>query len=322
MVSFDLSGGAANPRHGVTRAEPVPTTTDGPIESPSDAGATEPPVATAPANAPTGLAQRARQSLPPGALLIFDEAAGEVILQHADGARTVHALDTPEAFEAVSAAWLRCGWDVKYVYGFTWLGRPIIQLPEDMVRIQELIWQLRPDVVVETGIAHGGSLVFYASLFAAMGKGRAIGVDIDIRKHNRAAIEAHPLAERITLIEGSSTDPTTVVAVRGAIRPDETVLVVLDSNHLRDHVAAELRLYSPLVSRNSFIVVCDGIMAQVAGAPRTRPDWSWNNPLSAIECFLAGNPDFVLEEPESPFNEGLARRRVTYWPHCWLRRRA
>src|ERR1700679_1293794 len=118
-------------------------------------------------------------------MLPIDEGGGRVILHDADGARQEHALDTPEAFEAVSAAWLRCGWDVKYVYGFSWMGRPIVQLPEKIIRMQEIIWRLRPDAIVETGVAHGGSLIFYATLFAAMGHGRVIGVDIEIRPHNR-----------------------------------------------------------------------------------------------------------------------------------------
>ncbi len=158
-------------------------------------------------------------------MLTIDESLGRVTIRHADGSIEEHGPDSPEAFEAVSAAWLRCGWDVKYVYGFTWMGRPVIQLPEDMIRIQEVIWRVRPDVIVETGVAHGGSLVFYASLFEAMGHGRVIGVDIDIRKHNRTAIEAHPLSSRIELIQGSSTAHCTLSAVRHGIAPDECVLV-------------------------------------------------------------------------------------------------
>ena len=181
-------------------------------------------------------------------MLTIDEVSGRVTVCHPDGTAEEHALSTPEAFEAISAAWLRCGWDVKYVQSFTWMGRPVIQLPEDMIRIQEVIWRLRPDVIVETGVAHGGSLIFYASLFEAMGHGRAIGVDIDIREHNRTAIEAHPLATRITLISGSSTARGTLAAVRHGIAPDERVLVVLDSNHCSAHVGAELDLYAPLVS--------------------------------------------------------------------------
>ena len=253
-------------------------------------------------------------------MLTIDEARGRVIVSRADGTDDDLAFDSPEAFEAVSAAWLRCGWDVKYVYGFTWFGRPVIQLPEDMIRIQEVIWRLRPDVIVETGVAHGGSLVFYASLFEAMGHGRVIGIDVDIRSHNRIAIEAHPLARRITLIEGSSTAPETLEAVRRSIAPDETVLVVLDSNHSRAHVEAELDLYAPLVTGGCYIVACDGIMAQLAGAPRTAADWTWNNPIAAVEAFLARNADFVLDEPAFPFNEGVVRNRVTYWPKCYLKR--
>src|ERR1700712_2912009 len=128
------------------------------------------------------------------------------------------------------------------------MGRPVIQLPDDMVRIQEVIWQVRPTVIVETGVAHGGSLIFYASLFAAMGEGRVIGVDIEIRPNNRQAIEAHPLFDRIRLIEGSSTASATVDLVRSQLRPDDRVLVILDSNHTRQHVADELEAYAPLVS--------------------------------------------------------------------------
>ncbi len=119
-----------------------------------------------------------------------------------DGVTRLYGLDTPQAFKIVSDIWLRAGWDNKYVYSFTWLGRPIIQLPEDLIRIQEVIYLVRPDVIIETGVAHGGSLVFYASLCKAMDGGRVIGVDIEIRPHNRAAIESHPLFPFITLIEG------------------------------------------------------------------------------------------------------------------------
>jgi cephalosporin hydroxylase len=253
-------------------------------------------------------------------MLTIDETRGEVRIERADGTRATYGLDSPEAFEAVSAAWLRCGWDVKYVYGFTWLGRPVIQLPEDLLRLQEKLWRERPDVVIETGVAHGGSLVFHASMCELIGKGRVIGVDIDIRPAARSAITAHPLAHRITLIEGDSVAPATLAAVRAQISADERVLVVLDSGHTRAHVLAELNAYAPLVGPGDSIVVCDGIMADLAGAPRSAPDWTWNNPLSAIEDFLAENTDFVAEEPAFPFNEGRVRRRVTYWPRCFLRR--
>jgi cephalosporin hydroxylase len=253
-------------------------------------------------------------------MLTIDEANGLVTVARPDGSTAVLAMNSPEAFSVVSNAWLRCGWDVKYVYGFTWMGRPIIQLPEDLVRIQEVIWRLAPDVIVETGVAHGGSLVFYAGIQAALGRGRVIGIDVEIRSHNRAAIEMHPMSTRIALIEGSSTAPETLAAVRARIMPGETVLVLLDSDHSYAHVARELELYAPLVSLGSYIVACDGIMAQVAGAPRTKPDWTWNNPIFAVKEFLERDPRFRQEEPGFVFNEGTVRERVTYWPKSFLRR--
>ena len=253
-------------------------------------------------------------------LLTIDMARGEVAAVTADGTRRVHRMDTPEAFEAVSAAWLRCGWDTKYVYGFTWLGRPVIQLPEDLLRMQELLWRERPDVIVETGVAHGGSVVFHASICAMIGTGRVIGVDIDIRPAARAAIAAHPLAPRIALIDGDSTAPATLAALRARIAPEERVLVVLDSAHTRAHVRAELAAYAPLVGERGAIFVCDGIMAALCGAPRSAADWGWNNPQAAIDDFLAAHPHFAVEEPAFPFNEGAVRRPVTYSPRGLLRR--
>lgn len=229
-------------------------------------------------------------------------------------------LASPEAFSAISRAWLRCGWDTKYVYGFTWMGRPMIQLPEDMLRIQEVIYLVKPEVLIETGIAHGGSLIFYASLFHAMGKGRVIGIDIDIRPHNRKAIEAHEMYDRITMIEGSSVDKTVVSQVRAQIQPGERGLVILDSNHTKAHVLSELRAYAEFVGVGSYIVACDGIMQEVVGAPRTSPEWVTDNPQSAVQEFLAERDDFVLEEPVFPFNEGQVTERVTYWPNAFLRR--
>ena len=251
--------------------------------------------------------------------ITIDEAKSLVTVTDSAGERRL-PMDSPEAFAAVSRAWLRCGWDTKYVYGFSWLGRPIIQLPEDMIRIQEVIYRVRPTVIVETGVAHGGSLIFYASLFRTMGAGRVIGVDIEIRPHNRKAIEEHELSSYITLVEGSSIAPETVADVRRLIKPADRVLVILDSNHTKAHVEAELAAYAPLVSQGSYVVACDGIMAAVAGAPRTGADWSWNNPTAAAKEFAAANPDFVIEEPAFPFNEGCVTERVTYWPGAYLRR--
>lgn len=249
----------------------------------------------------------------------IDEERNVVIVRDGDH-EVCHSLSSAEGFEAASRAWIRAGWDTKYVYSFAWMGRPIIQLPEDMIRLQEVIWDLKPDVLIETGVAHGGSLIFYASLFEAMGKGRVVGIDIEIRPHNRAAIEEHPMHKRIQLLEGSSTATDIVSEVTKMVQPGETVLVVLDSNHTKEHVLEELRAYGPLVTVGSYIVATDGVMQQVKGGPRTGDDWDWNNPKAAAHAFVAEDNRFVIEEPTFPFNEGEVTQRVTYWPDAFIKR--
>lgn len=249
----------------------------------------------------------------------IDDERGEVVIRDGD-TEVRHSLASPEGFAAAARAWLRATWDAKYVYSFSWMGRPIIQLPDDMIRLQEVIYSVQPDVLIETGVAHGGSLVFYAALFEAMGRGRVIGVDIEIRPHNRLAIEAHAMKKRIELVEGSSTDPAVLDQVRAQLKPEDKVLVILDSNHTKEHVLNELRAYGELVSVGSWIVATDGIMEQVAGGPRTAPDWSWNNPRQAALDFVAEDKRFVIEEPMPTFNEGVAQARVSYWPDAYIRR--
>ena len=253
-------------------------------------------------------------------MLTIDEAHGRVVVSHEDGSAEEHKFDTPEAFEAVSAAWLRCGWDVKYVYGFTWMGRPVIQLPEDMIRIQEVIWRVRPDVIVETGVAHGGSLIFYASLFEAMGHGRVIGIDIDIRSHNRTAIEAHRMAKRITLVQGSSTAPETLAVVRHHLAPDERVMVVLDPT-----TAVRTSPPSWICTRRWCRLAATSLRATASWrrspvhrvprptGPGTTRSPRWKSSSRAIA-------DFVPEQPGFAFNEGVVRNHVTYWPKSYLRR--
>lgn len=230
-----------------------------------------------------------------------------------DESRTV-PLYTPEAFQAISRLWVKTGWAGKYSYNFKWMGRPIIQLPEDLLVVQEVIHKVQPEVIIETGLAHGGSSVFYASLMEIMGRGRVISIDIEIRPHNRAAIEAHPLKKRITLIERSSVAPETIEEVRKLVSPGEKVMVVLDSNHTREHVRRELELYGPLVTRGSYIVAADGIMEDLDDVPGGKPEWTGDNPKAAVLEFLAAHPEFELD-PEP------TRLGVTYWPDSFLRRK-
>jgi cephalosporin hydroxylase len=236
------------------------------------------------------------------------------------GQTKVLDLYSPEAFEAVSRQWVRVGWNQKYQYTFSWMGRPVIQLPEDMIRMQEVIFRVKPDLIIETGVAHGGSLIFYASLCKAMDKGRVLGIDIEIRPHNRVAIEAHPLSERIALVEGGSTAPDTVALVKSMVVPGEVVLVILDSNHTYAHVLGELQAYAELVTPGSYIVATDGIMQDLADVPRGTPSWATDNPTRAACDFCGQHPEFALEQPQWPFSESELSQNVTHWPGAWLRR--
>lgn len=251
-------------------------------------------------------------------MIVIDEELGHVLVDEG-GEQKKYSLNSSEAFKVVSNAWLRAGWNTKYVYSFSWLGRPIIQLPEDMIRMQEVISHVRPTKIVETGVAHGGSLIFYASLLKAMDiQGKVIGVDIDIRQHNRRAIEEHNLFGSIELIEGSSIDAAVIDRVSEHISAEDVVLVILDSCHSKAHVLSELEAYGPLVTEGSYIVATDGIMGAVAGQERAEADWTWNNPEQAAITFADGHDEFKIVEPEFPFNEGIIRDRVTYWPNCFL----
>lgn len=185
----------------------------------------------------------------------------------------------------------------RYSYNWKWLGRPIIQFPQDVMALQEIIWRTKPEVIVETGVAHGGSVIFSASMLALLGGTReVIGVDIDIRTHNKLAIEQHPLSEHVTLIQGSSIDPDIAAQVKARVN-GRTAIVVLDSNHTADHVFSELVLYSPLVSAGFYCIVLDTVIEYME--PSTIIDRPWragNSPLTAVERFLASQPRFFVDE--------------------------
>jgi cephalosporin hydroxylase len=180
----------------------------------------------------------------------------------------------------------------KYSYNFSWMGRPIIQYPQDMVAMQELIWEIRPDLIIETGIAHGGSLVYYASILELIGSGEILGIDIDIREHNRKAIEEHPMAKRISMIQGSSIDAAVIQQVKEKAQGKSRIMVSLDSNHTHEHVLAELNLYSPFVTKDSYIVVFDTIVEDMPSGMYDRPWDKGDNPKTAIWEFLKNNADF------------------------------
>jgi cephalosporin hydroxylase len=243
----------------------------------------------------------------------------ENVLIAPDGRRL--DLYSKEAFELLSDLWLKTSWNQKYSYTFTWLGRPIVQNPEDLMRLQEVIFTLRPDLIIETGVARGGLLIFYASLFKALGsEGRAVGIDMEIHQQTRKAIEGHELASYISLIEGDSLRPEIVARAREVIRPRDRVMVILASNPAKAHVLKELEIYAPLVSLGSYIVAADSIVGLVYDTPRGKPEWNSDNPTQAVREFAACHAEFVLEEPKWQFNDSELDRPITAWPGAWLKR--
>lgn len=234
---------------------------------------------------------------------------------------SVERMASDAELHAEAKSFVKKTCEYRYSYNFTWLGRPIIQYPQDMVAMQELIWSIRPDLILETGIAHGGSLIFYASmleLVASCGgnaNARIVGIDIDIRAHNRIQIENHPMAKRIEMIEGSSIDPRIIERARTLAGEVEKVMVCLDSNHTHDHVLSELEAYAPLASLNSYCVVFDTVVEDLP--EDLFPDRPWgpgNNPKTAVHEFLESHPEF--ENDESIENKLL----ITVAPGGYLKR--
>lgn len=236
-----------------------------------------------------------------------------------------------DEFKGLSQEWLRASMQRKYVYNFEWLGRPIIQYPQDMVAIQELVWRVRPDLIIETGIAHGGSLVLSASMLAMLDMCEAIeagktidprissrkvlGIDIDIREHNRAAIDRHPMASRIEMIQGSSVDAGVVEKVREFAAGYKRVMVFLDSMHTHEHVLAELDAYAPLVSSGSYCVVFDTFVEDMPEKFFADRPWDvGNNPKTAVKQWLDTRADFVVD------SEMECKLQVTVAPFGFLRR--
>jgi cephalosporin hydroxylase len=232
--------------------------------------------------------------------------ADEVNSRIADNRTNRVLTEAAQAFLVASA-------EAKYSYNFSWLGRPIIQYPQDMVAVEEIVWRIKPDLIIETGIAHGGSLVYSASLLAlldmceaieagttldpARSRRKVLGVDIDIRKHNRAAIEAHPMKSRIDMIEGSALAPDVIDRVRRSAQGYERVLVCLDSNHTHDHVLAELEAYAHLTTVGSYCIVFDTLVEDMPET--TYPDRPWgpgDNPKTAVHQFLRTHPEFVIDQ--------------------------
>ncbi|MCX6316582.1 MAG: cephalosporin hydroxylase family protein [Bacteroidetes bacterium] len=223
---------------------------------------------------------------------------------------------TNEALQQAAASFNVASHSSHYSYNFSWMGRPIIQYPQDMIAMQEIIWELKPDLIIETGIAHGGSLIYYASIMELIGKGEVLGIDIDIRAHNRAEIEKHPMFRRIKMIEGSSVSADIVELVKKEAEGKETVLVCLDSNHTHEHVFQELNMYAPFVTPGSYIVVFDTIVEDLPEGYFTQKR-AWgvgDNPKTAVHEFLKSNPQFTIDHSiDNKLLIGVA-------PHGYLKR--
>jgi cephalosporin hydroxylase len=208
----------------------------------------------------------------------------------------IKKLATAEELKKLATKFYEIFSSYRYQYNFSWLNRPIIQIPQDIVALQEIITIVKPDLIIETGVAHGGSLIFYASLLELLGQGQVVGIDIDIRAHNRQAIEAHFLSKRIKLIEGSSVDQAVFDQVVTIAKNHKKVLVCLDSLHTHEHVLKELKLYSQLVSSDSYLVVFDTIIEQMPDDFSINRPWGkGNNPQTAVSSFMKDNKEFVID---------------------------
>lgn len=225
---------------------------------------------------------------------------------------------TDAEFRALSNAWRAMALEKRYMNNFSWLGRPLIQLPTDAMALQEIIWTVKPDLIIETGVAHGGSLVLSASILEMLGHGEVVGVDIEVRPHNRRAIETHPLGKRIVLIEGSSIAPAVIAQVRACAEGKRTVLACLDSNHTHDHVLAELDAYAGLVSAGSYCIVFDTFVEDMPDdyVWTDRPWGKGNNPKTAVREWLLLHPEFEIDRSMED------RLLITSAPEGFLRRKA
>ena len=227
----------------------------------------------------------------------------------------IENLTHAESIKQDSIDWIKKTSHYKYSYNFSWLGRPIIQYPQDIIAMQEIIWQVKPQLIIETGIARGGSLIFYASMLELLNNnGVVLGIDIDIRSHNRIEIEKHPMSKRIKMLQGSSIDKNIADQVHQFSKNRSPILVILDSMHTHEHVLEELKLYSPLVTKNSYLVVLDTVVEDMPDELfRDRPWGKGNNPKTAVWDFLKSNDRFKID------NELESKLLITVAPDGYLR---
>ncbi|SDT93779.1 Cephalosporin hydroxylase [Pseudomonas pohangensis] len=242
-------------------------------------------------------------------------------LEYQTATGNVHIpLYSQKAFRMVSEVWIKQEWNQLHWQSFSWLGFQIWQLPEDILRLQEVLARLKPDVIIETGTNSGGSAIFFASMCRLLGNGRVISIDIHLPEEVRQAIERSPFADLITLIEGDSAAAAVAMQVKTQIRSGESVFVFLDSDHHKSHVLHELEIYAPLVTIGSYIVAADGVMQSLSDTPNGDPDWTTDNPAAAARDFSAAHPELTIRSPTALFGDDKTLNNLTYWPDAWLLR--
>lgn len=243
------------------------------------------------------------------------------IICHNDNKPHYYPVYSKEGFELLSKIWLKQEWSQLHWQSFSWFGFQIWQFPDDLLRLHEVVAELKPDVIVETGVNKGGSAVFFASICRLLGKGRVISIDIQIPDDVKKSVAESPFSDLITLIEGDSADPEIVAKVSGQIGKDEKVFIFLDSDHSKMHVMRELNAYSNLVTEGSYIVATDGVMESLIDTPYGREEWAKDNPAAAAREFVQKNPEFIIQRPKALYGDENIVESLTYWPDAWLYRK-
>jgi cephalosporin hydroxylase len=236
------------------------------------------------------------------------------------GKEKLTPIYSQEGFKLLSSVWLKQEWNQLHWQSFSWFGFQIWQFPDDLLRLQEVIVALKPDVIVETGVSQGGSSIFFATLCRLIGNGQVISIDITIPPALRERVEQSPFADLITLIEGDSASHVVLEQIRHLVGSNKTVFVFLDSDHSKDHVLRELNAYAGLVTSGSYIVAADGVMQSLTDTPYGDAKWAEDNPAAAAREFAASHPEFVIKRPEAIFGEEYVVEELTYWPDAWLYR--
>lgn len=253
--------------------------------------------------------------------ITIDTKENTIVTHGIDGKEEVVPVYSQEGFRLLSEVWLKQEWNQLHWQAFSWLGFQVWQFPDDLLRLQEVITRVKPDVIVETGVNRGGSAIFFASMCRLLGKGRVISIDVQIPGEVQQAVEQSPFSDLITLIEGDSAAPEIVDQVKEQIGTDETVFVFLDSDHSKAHVLRELNAYSGMITPGSYIVATDGVMQSLTDTPYGMAEWVEDNPAAAAREFEANHPEFIIKRPTALFGDQYVIENLTFWPDAWLYRK-